>query len=213
MYQGKYSHTTPAASASRRRGRRRLNPRFVLLVCMALIVTSLVGGTLAYLLTQTDPLVNTFEPGKVPVTIPEEFNGETKSNVTVKNTGNVEAYIRAKVVVTWKDGDAIAPTVPVPGAEGSTEDYYIEYNVNDGSKWVLHTDGYYYYTVPVSAGGETDVLINKCYQLQPSDYQLCVDILAESIQADGVDGIGMHPVTLAWGSHVTVNDDGTLSVG
>ena len=46
-----------------------------------------------------------------------ENNVDTeKKNVTVTNTGNVDAFIRAAIIVTWKDSAGnIAATVPVEG--------------------------------------------------------------------------------------------------
>lgn len=58
-----------------------------LLILSLLVVTTVtVGGTVAYLTTNTAPVVNTFEPSHVTCEVTENFNGETKSNVNVENT-------------------------------------------------------------------------------------------------------------------------------
>ena len=54
-----------------------------LILSLLLLVTAAVGGTVAYLLTQTESVTNTFTPSKVACTVTENFNGETKSNVSM----------------------------------------------------------------------------------------------------------------------------------
>ena len=210
MYQGKYGNTNPAASAPRRRRRhRRLNPRFVVMASILTLLIGMVGGSLAYLITSTDPVKNVFTPGSVTPDITEEFEDNVKKDVAVKNTGNVPVYIRAKVIVTWENPDGtVLGEQPMAGV-----DYDITYPP-DG--WIQGSDGFYYYTTPVGANASTGVLFTDCEPKKPAPqegYTLHVEILSQSIQADGVEGSGKYPVTLAWGSHVTVNDDGTLSVG
>ena len=76
----------------------------LLLAAAMLILVCGVGSTLAYLATQTGQVQNTFEPAYVRSSVIEESWNDgnlVKSNVTIKNTGNVSAYIRAAIVVTW----------------------------------------------------------------------------------------------------------------
>ena len=112
MYQGNYTN-------QRRPRRRKLNRSFVLLVsCLALLVS--VTGTLAYLVTNTPDVVNTFTPGKVSCTVEEPGwqNGNTvKQNVTIKNTGNTDAFIRAAVVATWVDEAGKISATPVESSD------------------------------------------------------------------------------------------------
>lgn len=204
MYQGKYSNTTPAASASRRGRRRRLNPRFVILVCSLLILTSLVGGTLAYLFTSTGNVENVFTPGEVPPTIEETFQeGDlVKKKVSVKNTGDVSAYIRAKVLITWQyagegeENGNVLNELPVKDTN-----YTVYYTQNSG--WVYRwEDGYYYYTRPVGAQQSTSDLIDELRVISEAPqegYTLHVEILSQAIQADGVTADGTKAVVAAWG--------------
>ena len=78
---------------------------FAGLLALALILVCTVGGTVAYLVTHTDPVVNTFTPGNVTCDVVEEFNTEKKAKTSVKvqNTGNVPAYIRVAVVANTID--------------------------------------------------------------------------------------------------------------
>lgn len=153
----------------------------VLAVLMiALLLLGAVGGTLAYLKTQTDTVTNVFEPAKVPSEVEENFDGSTKSNVTIRNNGNVPAYIRADIVVTWKDSDGnIYPKNPVAGTD---------YTISLGSDWE-EVGGFYYYKNTVEAGKTTTNLIVSCSPVEgkaPDGYSLNVEILGQAIQAEGM---------------------------
>ena len=162
---------------------KRMKKKSLLLVAgIVLMLTIAIGGTIAYIVANTEPVVNTFTPGEVPITIEESFNGTTKSNVTVANTGNVPAYIRAKIIVTWKDKDGNVSGTPVKSSD---------YSMSIGSGWTEESDGFYYYKDKVGAQESTTNLIESCTRIgnPPEDYDLSVEIIAESIQAEGMDGV------------------------
>lgn len=167
-------------------------------IAAALFLASLgIGGTLAYLTDTSDRIVNTFVPGFVPPSVEETFDGCIKENVRIKNDGNISAYIRACVVITWKDAQGnIAPQQPVAG-----EDYTVEWA---DSGWQKYKD-YYYCLTPVEAGQLTPVLIRKVIQKEKKEaYDLVVEIAAQTIQSDGLDPNGKTPVELAW--NVTIQN-------
>lgn len=173
----------------------------LLLIAAVLILGMAIGGTVAYLTATTGEVTNTFTPGKVDITVEETFDGETKTNVSIKNTGNVDAYIRAKVVVTWQDANGnVYGTMPVVN-----EDYTITWGTTG---WDLETsDGFYYHTTAVAPNGNTSVLITSCEPVEgeaPAGYNLHVEILAQAIQAEPTS-------TVADEWDVTVADDGTIS--
>ena len=173
----------------------------LLLAALVVIAIGVVGGTVAYLVTNTTPVVNTFEPGYVSCRINEkgpdgkkdfENNVDTeKKNVTVTNTGNVDAFIRAAIIVTWKDSAGnIAATVPVKDT-----DYSMELNETN---WKKQGD-YYYYNSSVESMGTTENLIKSCTVLNPNgDYNLSVEILADAIQSTPATAVieawGVNPV-------------------
>lgn len=71
---------------------------------IAAVIAVLIGGagvTAAFIITGTPQLENTFSPGRVACEITENFNGTVKTDAAVKNTGDVRAYIRAEIIVTW----------------------------------------------------------------------------------------------------------------
>lgn len=151
-----------------------------LLVCLTLAATLTVGSTLAFLVTKTDSIVNIFTPTKVTVEVDEKFEN-AKEDVKIKNTGTTDAWIRAAVVITWKNeaGDLYG-TPPV-----ETTDYTITWNLTaDG--WVKGKDGYYYWTKPVVPDSFTGILITKCEYKEnqaPAGYYLNVDVVASGLQS------------------------------
>lgn len=163
---------------------------------IVLLLSVAVGTTLAYLMDQTDSITNTFTPTNLPNEVVEGFEGNTKTYAKIVNNGNISAYIRAKVVVTWQDAEGnVLKDVPTEG-----KDYSIQYNSTKWSK----KDGFWYYSEPVKASESTDDLFTECKPLQsaPSEgYTLHVEVLAQSIQADPPN-----VVTDEWGFTPESND-------
>lgn len=62
-----------------------------LLLTLVLLALALTGATLAYLITHTDPVPNRFTPAHVSCNVTEDFDGTTKKNVNVTNTGDIDA--------------------------------------------------------------------------------------------------------------------------
>lgn len=164
-----------------------------LLISLLLILTVTAGGTLAYIVTHTGNVPNTFTPAEVTCAVQETFENNVKKDVGIKNTGNTDAYIRVAVLITWQDGDGkVAPT-PV-----STSDYIISYNTD--SYWVESGD-YWYYTKPVASDAVTSVLINSCEPKNNLDgYTLHVEIVADAVQSQPADAVQQ-----AWGVTISEN--------
>ena len=85
--------------------RRLKKPVKLILILSSLLLTVClsIGTTYAYLLSKSETVTNTFTPGTAGNTIDESFNGTLKENVKVKNTGNINAFIRATIVITWQN--------------------------------------------------------------------------------------------------------------
>lgn len=204
MKNGKYSNKN-------RKRRLRWNKQFVLLVSMVALLIGVIGGSLAYLFTNTDPVTNTFIPGEVDIDIDEPgWDHAVKRSVTIQNNGNVSSYIRAAVVVTWQDESGkVYPGMPAAGT-----DYYIDWETTG---WIGPDNaGFYTFTTPVAPNGKTSVLITECYPYDdktPENYHLVVDVISEAIQADGMDG-NVPVVTSAWGAVLGGEDGKTIvSIG
>lgn len=173
MYNGKFNskHT---------KRRLRWNRQFVLLVSILALVVGVAGGSLAYLIANTNSVVNTFTPAKVDITVDENFDGNVKNDVRIQNNGDVDAKIRAMIVVTWQDeAGHVYGKQPVEGT-----DYDITW-VKDG--WSGSGNGWYTTTSSIAPGGKTGILFTGCKPLNkaPAEgYTLVVDVIAEAIQAD-----------------------------
>lgn len=199
MYQGKHVKRT-------KYGKKRANRRkaTLLLSSLALLIVLLVGTTTAFLIASDGPITNIFNSSKVTCQVKEgSFNGNTKTNVTISNTGDTEAYIRAAIVVTWKDAGNgnVYGSKPVEGT-----DYTIVMNEND---WFLGNDGFWYYKAPVAPKDQTKsvttALITNCTVIQekaPAGYGLNVEILGSAIQSVPVKVVEDH-----WPAVQVINDE------
>ena len=157
----------------------------LLLAMVVLILAGAVGGTLAYIVTSSGPVQNTFTPAHVTCAVEEDFSDNTiKKDVKIRNTGNTSAYIRAAVVVNWCDASSkiLAPQ-PVT----------LERPIL-GDGWSRNTtDGYYYYNSPVSAGDSTGKLItgngytpDRTDGVPASAHHLEMTIVCQAVQAEGL---------------------------
>lgn len=189
MYQGKHSAqpidnarrgASPAhdVTPSRRRSARRHGGRpLALLLALILVVGAAAGGTVAWLTQTTETENNNFSYGTVSCRINEEFDNYTKSAVTVTNTGNTPAYIRAACIVNWVDAQGnIVANVPT--------DYTYSLSI-PGAGWTAGSDGYYYYNGVVDANGTTEGSLLTCTSSHPLDgeYTLSVKVIASAVQA------------------------------
>lgn len=178
------------SSGRGRKRKPRINKAAVLLTAAVLLIGTVVGSTVAYLIAQTDAVENTFEYAKVSCEVKEDFNGgNTKKNVQITNTGSTNAYIRATYVVNWLDSNGnIAASVP--------EGYSYTLTENPNRKWTKGNDGYFYYLTPVAPGGSTPGSLLTCKVTCPEnpEYRLSVEILATAIQSEPANA-----VKEAWG--------------
>ena len=161
-----------------------------LIIALALILVLAVGGTVAYIFTQTDPVINTFTPTEAKITVDEKTNNNQKTEIIVKNNSTgVPVYIRVALVANMIDKDEnVTGAANVP-------------TFTPGDNWIVGNDGYYYYTEPVPVGGSTGNLLQSPMTL---DENMQVVVLADAIQAEPTTA-----VTQAWG--VTVDSNGSIS--
>ena len=172
-----------------------------LVICLILLLMISVGGTIAFVVTHTSEIRNTFTESVVKCEVDETFKDNVKSNVSIKNTGDTTAYIRAFVNVTWmNESGQVASVSP------KSTDYMIEYST---SGWLKGSDGYYYYSLPVQPNDKTAVLINSCRLLEtasaPDGYYLSVEIVCSAIQSTPVS-----VVSNIW--HVQLSGDEIVGV-
>ena len=184
--------------------RRLKKPVKVILILSSLLLTVClsIGTTYAYLLSRSETVTNTFTPGTAVNTIEETFNNDEKKDVKVTNTGNINAFIRATIVITWQNEKGeVYPVLPVEGT-----DYDIALNPDNG--W-FENNGIYYCKTEVAPNNSTPVLIQSCKQVSknaPEGYGLNVEILSSSIQS-----LPRSAVKDAWGIYASANGELSLT--
>ena len=188
MYRDK--HEAWRSEKTARKGR--LNATIISVV---LILTLAVGGTIAFLSTKTDPVVNTFNPSQVTCSVVEDFDGKTKTNVNVENIGDIPAFIRVKLVA-YRTNDAGQHIGGV--SEGPA--------FNLGKDWAKCGD-YYYYTCPVAPGATPADSLAEVIKLTENYTDVdgghqSIDVIAEAIQA-GPEAA----VKAAWGDNFSMSGD------
>ena len=170
----------------------------VLAISIILLLSTAVMGTMMFLVSKTPVVTNTFDPAKVTCEVQEQFDGTVKKDVTAKNTGNIDAYLRIKLVSyrVNTDGERIGGTVVIP-------------NFTPGSGW-FEQDGFYYYHKPVAPGEIPDVNLIGDSGITLVTYtdadggKQVIEVIAEAIQAKPTSVVADQ-----W--NVTVNDSGTIS--
>lgn len=193
MYNGQFQAKQPQQpQRTPRRRKRRSKKTGTLLFSLVLLLTMMVGGTLAYLTIHTDPVVNQFTPSHVSCTVKEDFDGTTKRNVNVTNTSDIPAYIRVKLV-TYRVSDAGENAGKHIGGTADLPAFTL------GAGWVKHTDGYYYYTQPVAPGASpaanlTDSMTLTGSYTDADGGKQVIEVMAEAIQS-----VPTNAVVSAWG--------------
>lgn len=165
------------------------------LLALILLLGLGVGGTVAYLATSTTEIVNTFTPADVKIDTEEEFDGKVKKNVYVKNPGDVDVYVRVKLVTYMTDNNG-KPTSAIATIPPFTPEQGWKY---------CPVDGCYYYLTSVKPGNATNDLIPESgIELQANQV---VEVLVEGIQAEPDAA-----VVDAWKSGVSAASSGKLTV-
>lgn len=136
--------------------------------------------------------------------------GETVGKfVTVKNTGDNDAYVRIQIVPVWYktvEGTLVELTENEKGLAGIDEDGIgvdsIAYTVN-GTDWTARDeDGYYIYKGILTSGQTAPTLLsavtfNSLLDNRIADLTVKIEIKAEAIQSDNMTGYDYETV---WGA-------------
>ena len=188
-----------------RKPKRSIKP-FLIAFCVCILACAAVSGSLAWLISAPEPVVNTFTPGAVTIQVDETFNGTTKSDVRIKNTGDVPAYIRVALVPAWVDDEG--NIAAKPASLELNDDCNIAWG-KDGSgyeaDWFIGSDGFYYCKTVIEPGEYTPILINSCtVNGGEHKYDFELQIIASAVQSLPTSTVGE-----VW--PVVVGTDGTLA--
>lgn len=188
-----------------RKPKRSVKP-FLIAFCVCILACAAVSGSLAWLISTPEPVVNTFTPGAVTIQVDETFNGTTKSDVRIKNTGDVPAYIRVALVPAWVDDEG--NIAAKPASLELNDDCNIAWG-KDGSgyeaDWFIGSDGFYYCKTVIEPGASTPILIKSCtVKGEEHKYDFELQIIASAVQSLPTSTVGE-----VW--PVVVDTDGTLA--
>ena len=202
MYRGRYEGKHRKAAAPAHGKALRTGRLTTMVIATVLLLALAIGGTVAWLSTKDAPIQNKFLPTKVTCEVTERFDGSTgvKSNVNVKNTGTIDAFIRVKLVTyrVNKDNQHIGGEAEIP-------------TFTLGAGWAYY-EGYYYYTLPVAPGKQpktnlTDSMILTGTYNDADGGKQVIEVMAEAIQSVPEDA-----VKAAWGAEFSIGADGSLIV-
>ena len=196
---------------TKRNRHRKLRKPVKVILSFLLIFTVTVGGTLAYLSTQTNDVVNTFTPSHVDCKVEEVFENNVKSAIKVQNTSDIDAFIRVKLI-SYRVNDEGKQI----GGLAVIDDF------NLGVGWFEY-DGFYYHKALVAANDSNpdtydDMTMNlltddtsislKSYEVtteDPDGGKQVIEVMAEAIQSKPNAAVEQ-----AW--KVTVDDNGNLAI-
>ena len=190
-----------------RKPKRSIKP-FLIAFCVCILACAAVSGSLAWLTSTPGPVVNEFIPGEVTIQVDETFDDEhtTKQNVSIKNTGNVPAYIRVALVPAWVDDEG--NIAAKPASLELNDDCNIAWG-KDGSgyeaDWFIGSDGFYYCKTVIEPGASTPILIKSCtVKGEEHEYDFELQVIASAVQS-----LPTSTVEKVW--PVVVSTDGTLA--
>lgn len=190
-----------------RKPKRSVKP-FLIAFCVCILACAAVSGSLAWLTSTPGPVVNEFIPGEVTIQVDETFDDEhtTKQNVSIKNTGNVPAYIRVALVPAWVDDEG--NIAAKPASLELNDDCNIAWG-KDGSgyeaDWFIGSDGFYYCKTVIEPGASTPILIKSCtVKGEEHEYDFELQVIASAVQS-----LPTSTVEKVW--PVVVSTDGTLA--
>lgn len=183
-----------------RKPKRSIKP-FLIAFCVCILACAAVSGSLAWLISTPEPVVNEFIPGEVTIQVDETFDGSTKSDVSIENTGNVPAYIRVALVPAWVDDEGNIAAKPA----SLKLDCDITWGDNFNQFWFEGTDGFYYCKTVIEPDESTPILIKSCtVKGEGHEYDFELQVIASAVQS-----LPTTTVEAVW--PVVVDTDGTLA--
>ena len=191
--------------------------RLSIIIVGAILIVASVSVAVAYMIIRSPEITNSFVPAKIDCQVLETKtitgNVVTKTSVTAQNTGNVDAYIRVRVVTYWEDskGNPVARTRP-------TNEFGKDWKYNDAA-WIYDDRNQtFYHKAPVGANDVTAELLKfdsgfNGITLESEDvkqgsvtftYYPMVEFIVEGIQGDPDTA-----VKESWG--VTLDSNGNIT--
>lgn len=176
----------------------------VVMLALVLMVGCAVGGTLAWLVAKTDPVVNTFTYGDINITLTEDTGSNYKIIPGVEITKNPKVTVKADSEACWlfvKVDEEYWPTF----TEADSETRKVSYTLADVWTALPNVPGVYYREVgAVSADTDFEVLEGNKVTVSENLTKAEVNSIAEGIQpkltftAYAVQKDGIADAATAW---------------
>lgn len=177
----------------------------VVMLALVLMVGCAVGGTLAWLVAKTDPVVNTFTYGDINITLTETTGNDYKIIPGVEITKNPKVTVKADSEACWLFVKVDEKDWPqFTEADGKTRK--VSYTLADGWTALPNETGVYYREVG-AASDDTSFEVLKGNQVTVSENLTKAEVnsIAEGIQpkltftAYAVQKDGITDAATAWG--------------
>lgn len=169
--------------------KRKTQSRILWLLVVLLVLSC--GSTMAYMFRQTQKLENNFTPAEVSCQVAEAFDGNQKTSITVKNTGNIPAYLRVRLVTYWVNDEGDIMPVASP-----------QLTIQTTNGWISGADNTYYYPTPIEPETTTPELLAAPIALQTNEagHHQVIEVFAEAIQSEPENAVKSWPVTVSNGT-------------
>ena len=169
----------------------------IILITTLAVSLVLCGTVIAYMFRQTEYKNNEFTPANVSCEVLETVTNNEKTSIQIKNTGNIDAYLRVRLVSYWVDAEGNIVVKPSP-----------ELSVALAEGWITGSNNTYYYKSPVTPGMATPNLLKDgasiSLEQDENGYLQVIEVFAEAIQSKPEKA-----VTNAW--KVTIDSNGNIT--
>ncbi|GEM_PF-606642 len=122
---------------------KKMNRKTFFLSLVLLIAVVGVGITVALSVARTDPVVNSFEVGKIDTGIEENVKGDLTKEVKVTNEANAKSDAFVRVRINASDGITL------------------NFSADSANTWTMGDDGFYYFLYSVAPGESTTELLSS----------------------------------------------------
>ena len=170
-----HSRRRPISAPASRRRRRSGVKLLPLAAALVLIIGVAAGSTMAYLTDESAALSGSYTAGLVDCLVLDDYS--------VKNTGNVDAYVRVRLVQNYVNAEGQVCSSP--------EHQDIVPATPDG--WI-YKDGYYYFPDKLAPGSATVPAASSALPAAADGCTVKTTLITEVIQAEPA-----YAITNAWG--------------
>ena len=180
---------------------------YIISVSALLAVAAIVGTVFALMRKDTPKLENEFVPAVVQCEVHEalSYTGTypeyvtEHGNVRIKNTGNIDSYLRIRFVSYWVKFNTETTSWEIAPKSSVMPDLHV-----DTTNWVAGDNYTYYYPTPVNPKAFTPIINTAPIVLQTDgEYIQVLEVFAEAIQS-----LPSSAVTGSW--HVTLDANGKI---